>query len=111
MSATINEPKLLGLFELDDRGTVLYSSFETAEGTMIRQPGFDGSDFFEVIACFSNVEDFHHRFDVFRMAGARSSSFEFTCQYPDGPRAVRVILARLTDDSAPESFLVHLKRP
>ena len=110
MSSQVCDQKLLGLFELDDKGNVLYSSFETADGAMSRQFGFDGSDFFEQIARFSNVDDFHHRFDLFRLNGGRSSSFEFTCQYPEGPHDVRVVMARLVADAAPDSFLVHFKR-
>lgn len=103
--------KLLGLFELDVDGKVLYSSFQTEEGAMVRQLGFDGVDFFEAIARFANVEDFHHRFDLFRLAGARSSSFQFRCEYPEGPHDVRVVMARLMTDASPESFLVHFKNP
>jgi len=111
MNGQVSDQKLLGLFELDTEGKVLYSSWQTEEGSMVRQFGFDGSDFFKAIARFSNVADLHHRFETFRLADSRSSSFEFTCEYPEGPHSVRVVMARLMTDTGPDSFLVHFKKP
>ena len=36
------EGKLLGLFELDDEGKVLYCSLESPEGSMKREAAFEG---------------------------------------------------------------------
>jgi len=111
MYTKLDEEKLLGLFELSHEGRVLYSSFESPQGEMSRQFTYDGSDFFKEIAHFQNVDDFHRRFELFRGAESRSTSFSFTCQYPDGPHNVKVVMARLMMDSGSDSFLVHFKRP
>jgi hypothetical protein len=111
MESKPNLPQLLGLFELDENGKVLYSSFQSAEGPMLRQAGLDGVDFFQDIASFSNVGEFHSRFEFFRLAEARSSSFTFTCQYPDGEHLVKIVMARLMTETGPTSFLVHFRKP
>jgi len=111
VETNLNWPRLLGLFELDETGKVLYSSFQSAEGSMFRQSRFDGVDFFREIASFSNVRDFQRRFEFFRLAEARSSSFNFTCQYPDGEHVVKIVMARLMTETGPTSFLVHFRKP
>ena len=105
------EQKLMGLFELDDEGTVLYSSLESSTGYMYREPRLDGANFFTEIASFINKEDFHRRFDLFRLADTRACSFGFTCEYPDGPFSVKVVMARLILDRTHSSFLIHLRKP
>ena len=101
--------KLLGLFEIDENGRLLYSSVETA-GRLHRDSSLDGKNLFTELAPFANANDFKRRFEFFRFADMRSLSFAFTCQYADGPLLVRVVLARLL--TGPEySFLVHLQKP
>jgi len=114
MATSVNaqacNPKLLGLFELDADGKVLYSSFQKEDGSMAGQDGLNGSDFFKQVAQFSNVGELHDRFLRFRLADVRSSSFEFTCEYPEGLQKVRVVMARLLTNAAPDTFLVHFKK-
>ena len=101
---------LLGVFELDEKGKVLYSSFESPEGITSNNFSLDGSDFFKEIAIFNNAEDLQCRFESFRSAGNRSISFEYTCDYDHSSHKVRIVFARLITDSAPPSFLVHFRR-
>ncbi len=105
------EEKLMGLFELDEEGTVLYSSLESSSGCMYREPRLDGANFFTEIACFKNKDDFQRRFDLFRFAETRACSFGFTCEYADGPFSIKVVMARLLLDRTHSSFLVHLRKP
>src|SRR5215510_9145593 len=105
------EQRLMGLFELDEEGTVLYSSIESTSGYMYREPRLDGANFFTEIASFNNKDDFHRRFDIFRLADNRACTFGFTCEYPDGEFAVKVVMARLFLDQNHSSFLVHLRKP
>ena len=111
METKLNMHRLLGLFELDESGRVLYSSFQSAEGAMLRQSSLDGVNFFQDIASFNNVGEFQRRFEFFRLAEARSSSFTFTCQYPDGEHLVKIVMARLMTETGPASFLIHFRRP
>lgn len=102
--------KLLGLFELDENGNVLYSSVESASGSMYREPTFDGSNFFTEVAGFTNSRDFQRRFELFRLGETQAHSFDFTCEYADGPAPVKVLMARLFKDPPNRSFLVHLRK-
>ena len=105
------EQKLMGIFELDEEGTILYSSIESISGYMYREPGYDGANFFSEVASFMNKDEFQRRFDLFRLDETRACSFGFTCEYPDGPFSVKVVMARLLMDRNHASFLVHLRRP
>ena len=110
MDAQSFDGKLLGLFELDGHGNVLYCSFEGIDGGMKREASFEGFNFFTSVVHFQNADDFKRRFDHFRLGGGRSDSFQFNCEYADGPHVVRVVMARLSANSIPTSFLVHLKK-
>ena len=102
---------LLGVFELDESGKILYSSFEAPDGAIGRDASLDGSDFFKDVARFSNVDDFQERFDAFRCGEGRTTSFEYTCHYPGTTHNVRIVMARLMTDSTPASYLLHFRRP
>jgi hypothetical protein len=101
----------MGLFELDEEGTVLYSSIESIGGYLYREPKLDGANFFDEIVPFINKGDFQRRFDLFRLAETRACTFGFNCEYPDGPFSVKVVMARLSVDRNRCSFLVHLRKP
>ena len=102
--------KLLGLFELDENGNILYSSVEAEDGRLARDSSLDGTNFFTELAPFENALDFQRRFDFFRFADMRALTFAFNCQYADGPLLVKVVMARLL--TGPDySFLVYLQRP
>ena len=107
----VGTEKLLGLFELDEEGGILYSSFEANDGSMKRQAVLDGSNFFADVASFTNVGDFQRRFQIFCVDAARTTSFRFCCQYADGPHDVQIVMARLTTTTGPPSFLVHFRKP
>ena len=109
VAQSFNE-RLLGLFELDDEGKLLYCSFESAEGSMKRDATLEGANFFTSVVGFSNVDDFQRRFEIFRVGDTRSNSFQLNCMYPEGAQLVRVVMARLTADSVPTSYLVHFRR-
>src|SRR4030095_3685599 len=108
-TASAEKAKLLGLFELDANGKILYSSVESGDGTLIRDPSLDGTNFFTDLAQFTNTTDFQRRFDFFRLADMRSLAFPFDCQYADGPFQVKVLIARLLAETE-YSFLLHLQR-
>ena len=94
--------RLQGLFELDDEGLVLYSTLK-AQGITAK-----GRNFFTDVADFANASDLQRRFDLFRFANTPAQSFQFTCNYSDGPTQVKVLMARLLKDAS-RTFLLDLR--
>jgi hypothetical protein len=114
MSAALSRPALLfGMFELDPSGTVLYARAEGVGEADAHTHGLAGHNFFDEAARFSNAGELRRRINLFRMSGAQADSFDFTCEYDDGPVRVRVLLARIRErnnhDGA-ESVLIHVRR-
>jgi len=114
MSADImSRPALLGMFELDAAGTVLYSRADADGPADGPAPDLTGRNFFEEAADFSNAAELRRRVNLFRAGGAQADSFDFTCEYDDGPVPVRILLARIrerTDHNNTSSVLIHVRR-
>ena len=104
--------KLFGLLELDPRGTVIFSKLEGDEKlTGAVGVGVVGRNFFSEVATFLNVAEFRQRFEIFDSSTEPSSSFMFNCDYEDGAVPVKVLLARLKEDTGyPGSVLVYIKK-
>ena len=103
------EQTLLGLFEVDENGSVLYSSIES-NGSTHHEPDINGRNFFTQVAPFSNASDFERRFELFTLSETQSHSFGFTCQYGDGPVLIKVLMARLNKSPTSCSSLIHLRK-
>ena len=114
MSAqTFSRPALCGMFELDAAGTVLYSRADADAPTAGPAPDFTGRNFFDEAAGFANAGELRRRVSLFRAGGAQADSFDFTCEYDEGPVRVRVLLARIrerTDHDNTSSVLIHVRR-
>jgi hypothetical protein len=114
MSTTLSRPALLfGMFELDPSGTVLYARAEGAGETDAPARGLTGHNFFDEAARFSNASELRRRINLFRVSGAQADSFDFTCEYDDGPVRVRVLLARIRErnnNDGTECVLIHVRR-
>ena len=110
MSSLIPAPqKLFGLVELDPRGTVIFSNLEGEK--LAGAADLLGRNFFSEVATFLNVAEFRQRFETFDNNPEPSSSFTFNCDYEDGAVPVRVLLARLRENTKyPESVLVYIKK-
>jgi len=113
-SLILSQQKLFGLLELDAEGTVLYFKSEGDEGSSGDvAPDITGRNFFSDVAPFKNVEEFHHRLDIFQRGSEPANSFEFDCDYEDEVVPVRVLLARMRERSKPhttKSMLVHIRK-
>ena len=103
-----NGAKLSGIFEIDGEGVVLYSSLKADDGTITRAYDLDGLHFFKQVMKFSNANDLHHRFELFRHSYGATESFDFICNCPDEPRSIQVLLAKLFRGKE-GSFLIHLR--
>lgn len=118
MSATAtmtNESqKLFGMFELDASNTVLYSRVEGAgRGDYVPTADLNGRPLFGDAFAFANADELRQLINSFRSNGAQADSFDFTCQYDDGPVPVRILLARVrerTDRESTKSVLIHIRR-
>ena len=109
-SLILAQQKLFGLLELDPQGTVVFSKLEGDE----KLPGTSdivGRNFFSEVATFLNVAEFRERFETFDSKPEPSNSFMFNCDYEDGAVPVKVLLARLREDTQyPGSVLVYIKK-
>ena len=86
--------ELLGLFELDDTGKVLYCRMDSA-GTL---PDLTGQNFYDEVAPFENVDEFRRCVTDFIRGVKAADSFDFDCRYDEGSEHhVRVLLARIRE--------------
>jgi hypothetical protein len=94
----LSAEQVLGLFELDALGKVLYYRMDSA-GT---SPDLTGHNFYDEVARFANVEAFRRCV----------TDFDFDCQYDGSDHPVRVLLARISERlnrNDTKSVLVHIK--
>ncbi len=108
-SSIAPHPELLGLIELDQAGTVLYSRLDRKGAS----PDIKGRNFYSEVAAFKNVEDFHRLVDAFTKGRNPAGGFSFNCDFDDCRVPVRVLLARMSERSNGErtkSILVHIRQ-
>lgn len=114
MSASLlTVPELLGLFELDDAGKVLYYRMDSAGTSPGPSRDMTGHNFYEDVAPFDNVEEFRRCVTDFRQGGKAADSFDFQCHCDGFDHPVRVLLARIRERvnrHNTKSILVHIRR-
>ena len=101
--------ELLGLFELDAVGKILYYRMDSA-GT---SPDMTGHNFYDEVAPFENVEEFRQCVTDFTQGAKAADSFDFDCHYDGSDYRVRVLMARIcerVDRNNTKSVLVHIRR-
>jgi hypothetical protein len=99
---------LLGLFELDNNGKVLYCRMDSG-GTL---SDMTGHNFYEEIAPFENVKEFRRCVTDFTRGTKAADSFDFDCRYDGCDHPVRVLLARICEQvnrKNTKSVLVHIR--
>ena len=100
--------KRFGILELDPWGTVIFSKLE---GEFAGAADVVGRNFFSEVATFLNVAEFRQRFETFHSNLEPSTSFMFNCDYEDGAVPVKVLLARLGEDTkSPRAVLVYIRQ-
>jgi hypothetical protein len=111
--ALLTAQDLLGLFELDGSGKVLYyrkDSDEERSGALLDMAGHN---FYDEVAPFENVEEFRRFVTEFIRGPNAADSFDFDCHYEDSDHPVRVLLARIRERvnlNETKSILVHIRR-
>jgi hypothetical protein len=112
-ASLLDQQKLFGLFELDPSGIVLYSRPEPDAETGGPAPDVSGRNFFREVAPFENAEEFRRRVINFINGDGQADNFLFTYRCDDGPRPVKVLLARIRERSSgtrTKSILMHIRR-
>lgn len=101
--------QLLGLFELDAVGKVLY--YRTDSGST--SPDMTGHNFYDEVAPFDNVEEFRRCVTDFTQGAKAADSFDFDCRYNGSAHRVRVLMARICERvnrNSTKSVLVHIRQ-
>jgi hypothetical protein len=111
MSASLltTQELLLGLFELDDGGKVLYYRLDSTGSS----PDMTGHNFYDEVAPFENVKEFRQCVTDFTRSAKPADSFDFACHYDGSDHPVRVLLARIgerVNRHNTKSVLVHIRR-
>lgn len=107
-----DQEESLGIFELDNDGTVIYSSFDESNSWVGAEQDIKGRDFFNEVLAFTNVAELQRRLEAFKAEEIPARSFDFVCHFHQQSVPVKVLLARLCDkiDGQPRSILIHLRR-
>ncbi|MGH9942121.1 MAG: hypothetical protein ACRD9R_07175 [Pyrinomonadaceae bacterium] len=103
---------LLGLFELDPSGKVLYFRSEPPVCSDDLRPDLTGRHFFDEVASFENADELRRRIGSFTSSPVHAANFNFTCRFANGLLPVRVLLARIREranDLQTRSVLVHIR--
>jgi photoactive yellow protein len=112
-ASLLTTQELLGLFELDPAGTVLYYRAES-DGELGRTShDMVGRNFYNEVARFENVEEFRRFVTEFTRSATAADSFDFECRYDGSAHRVKVLLARICESlnrNKTKSILVYLKR-
>jgi hypothetical protein len=103
----------LGLWELDEAGTVLH--YEPTGGGRPPFPPSEviGRNFFGEIVPAAQAEEFRERLARFFSGHAPTDSFDLTLQLGEDSVRTRILLARIHERVAPggaESILIHVRR-
>ena len=105
--------ELLGLFELDNAGKVLYYRKDLAGEPGGVSMDIVGQNFYNEVAHFENVDEFRRCVTEFTSSATAADSFDFECQYEGSAHLVKVLLARIRENlnrNNTKSVLVYLKR-
>jgi DNA polymerase II large subunit len=113
-ASLLTAQELLGLFELDDAGKVLYYRKDLA-GEPDGGSSMDivGHNFYNEVARFENVEEFRRFVTEFTRSATAADSFNFECRYDGSAHRVKVLLARICESvnrNKTKSILVYLKQ-
>jgi hypothetical protein len=112
-AALLTRQELLGLFELDHAGNVLYYRSDSAGTSTGMLPDMTGRNFYDEVAPFDNVEEFRQCVTDFTRGAKAADSFDFDCHYDGSNHPVRVLLARISEEVdryKTKSVLVHIRR-
>ena len=105
--------ELVGLFELDGTGKVLYHRRDSDGEPAALSLDMAGHNFYDEVVPFKNIEEFRHCVTEFTLGEKPADSFDFDCHYQDFNNPVRVLLARICERlnrNNTKSVLVHIRQ-
>ena len=103
----------IGLLELDAGGTILYFNPEKGDTSDHSSDDVVGRNLFTDIVPIAEDKEFRERIKAFEYSHAPAESFHFTFSYGQSCLAVKVLLARIHEQSImgnTESILIHIRR-
>ena len=101
-----------GLIEIDATGTILYYKPEQIENSYTSPSEIVGRNFFTEITPVAQAREFQDLIKSFGRNHAPATSFNFTFVNAHGTLPVRVLLARIHEQSGldrTESLFVHIR--
>ncbi len=113
MSTVIKCPTLFGLFELDEKGVVLYARVENGEPNSLPAGDLAGRNFFNEVEPFVTGDEMRSKIVSFTRGTNIADSFRSAFRLENGSLPVKVLLARIlerTDNKRTKSVMVHIKR-
>jgi photoactive yellow protein len=102
-----------GLVELDEAGTVIYYKHDREDGVDAQAPELVGRNFFTDVRPVAETEGFKNQIRGFRQSHAPSRSFSYSFNLGGFVLSVRVLLARIHEQSPQggrDSVLVHIRK-
>lgn len=108
------EPRVFGLFELSDEGTILYSRSDSGAGSNNPSPQLTGRNFYDEAAPFENTDEFRHYVTRFIRSNYPSEIFNFNCRIKnqDIPAKIKLvrIIERSSDEQRARTTIVDIRR-
>lgn len=89
----------IGLFEINDAGTVLYCRTSSESLSHEKSARAVGRNFFDEVAPFENVDELRRHFNHFIKSDDASENFNFTCRVKSREIPAKIMLVRITERS------------
>lgn len=107
------EPRVFGLFELNDEGTILYSRSDSGASSNEALRQLTGRNFFDEAAPFENTDEFRHYVNRFIRSNDPSEIFNFNCRIKNQDIPAKIKLVRIIERSSDErarTTIVDIRR-
>ncbi len=89
----------VGLFGINDAGTVLFCRTATGKLYSEKSQQAVGRNFFDEVAAFENTEELRRHFNHFIKSDFSSENFTFTCRVKSREIPAKIMLVRITERS------------
>ncbi|MGI8556558.1 MAG: hypothetical protein ACR2LT_09425 [Pyrinomonadaceae bacterium] len=92
----------IGLFEINDEGTVLYCRAFAEKFFYEKSAASVGRNFFDDVAPFENMEELRRHFNKFIKSHSSTTNFSFNCRIKSRSIPAKVMLVRIVERSNTE---------
>lgn len=87
----------VGLFEINDAGTILYYRPDNGKHPPASSAPIVGRNFFDEVSPFENTEELRQRFKLFIKSDCPTENFKFTCRMKNQIIPAKIMLVRITE--------------